>query len=121
MFFTMNTNEVAFDVWMSNKDAEEFQSVLRSHGLTVSSAGPLLQRSPFPSDTVIVAVSGVIYSVAKAFTAYFQSKEKCIKVSDLETTFYLKNYTLGEVARIAKAGNHIVITEKVKDHELDDS
>jgi hypothetical protein len=106
---------------MSEHDAGDFQSVMRDNGLVVSSTGPLQQRSGIPSDpTVIVAVSGAIYAVAKAFTAYFQSKEKCIKVSNLETSFYVKNYTPDEVTKIVKAGNHVVLTDKPKDPATDD-
>ena len=113
-------NETSFEVWVSEADARDFQAVLREHGVSVSSTGPLQQRSGIPSDaSVVIAVSGAIYGIAKAFTAYFQSKEKCIKVSNLETTFYVKNYTPNEVTKIAKAGNHITLTDKPKEVETD--
>jgi len=113
-------NDTSFEVWMPEADASDFQAVLRKHEVSVSSTRPLQQRSGIPSDaSVIIAVSGALYGIAKAFTAYFQSKEKCLKVSNLETTFYVKNYTPNEVAKIARAGNHITLTDKSKEDGTD--
>ncbi len=114
-------SDTSFEVWIAPAEADEFEAVLRDHGVSVSSSGPLQQRSGIPADpSVIIAVSGAVYAVAKAFTAYFQSKEKCLKVSNLDGSFYVKNYTPVEVAKIAKAGNHIVLTDKSNAPSSDD-
>lgn len=115
-------DDISFEVWMAHGDADDFLAALHAQGLATSSTGPLQQRSGEPSDaTVIIAVSGAIFAIAKALAAYFKSKEKCIKVSTPESTFYVKNYTPIEVARIAQAGNHVVLTDRPKDDQPADT
>lgn len=104
---------IEFEVWASAEEAADIEPILRQHGLDVTSTGPLRQRAITPTEaTVVLAISGAVIAVARAFEAYFKNRNKRLGAGTDAGNIYAENYTLAEVERIIRASKHIFITDK---------
>ena len=105
-------SDITFEVCLSQKDAEEFQAALREQGLTVTSLSLDIQKSITPTDALVyVTICGAVVSVARAFEAYFKSKDKVVQIMSGDELLYIKNFSAEDIKKISKARS-IAITDR---------
>ena len=105
-------SDISFEVCLTKKDAEDFQAVLREHGLTVTSQSPDIQKSITPTEAIVyVSICGAVVSVARAFEAYFKSKDKVLQIMSGDELLYIKNFSAKDVEKISKARS-VAITDR---------
>ena len=108
-------SDVSFEVCLRKSEADDFQAALREQGLTVSLESQDIQKSMTPTEAIVcVSICGAVVSVARAFEAYFKSKDKVLQIMSGDELLYIKNFTAKDIEKISKARS-VAIADKRHD------
>ena len=106
-------SDVTFQVCMSQTDAEEFQAVLREHGLTTTAESSDIQKSITPTEALVyIAICGGVGKVASAFEAYFKSRDQVVQIMTGNKLLYIKNYTPEDIKKMSKSRSASIINRR---------